>query len=213
MSAKRKLILRHLTGSRSGDVEERAIDQAIEVELGRYPGVDIRFDDTDDLVSRQHARLSVVDGDPPSLEVTDLASSNGTFVNKQRLSSSMTVRPGDVLQLGAGGPELEIDLDPRPQAALGSTRMATAPAALTRAGATPPAPPVATSSEVGKATADGMISDTRKKSRRQLLTFAALLLAVGALVVLVVLFQGCGLPEEVGEAMHSGMRDSPRSDR
>jgi predicted component of type VI protein secretion system len=48
-------------------------------------------------VSREHARV-VRTGD--CVEVTDLGSSNGTFVNGERVSGTRRLRPGDELCLG-----------------------------------------------------------------------------------------------------------------
>jgi ABC-type multidrug transport system ATPase subunit/pSer/pThr/pTyr-binding forkhead associated (FHA) protein len=48
-------------------------------------------------VSRRHAALRVVDGE---VVLEDLGSSNGTFVNGQRVQGSVTLRPGDRIGLG-----------------------------------------------------------------------------------------------------------------
>ena len=48
-------------------------------------------------VSRQHARI-VLKGETPY--ITDLNSSNGTFVNGQRVYTDHPLRPGDAIQMG-----------------------------------------------------------------------------------------------------------------
>jgi ABC transport system ATP-binding/permease protein len=63
--------------------------------LGRAIGADFILDVA--LVSRVHCRLTALpDGD---LEVRDLESTNGTFVNGQRVASAR-LTPGDKLKVG-----------------------------------------------------------------------------------------------------------------
>lgn len=63
--------------------------------LGRAAGADFIVDAA--LVSRVHCRLSALpDG---SLEVRDLDSTNGTFVNGARIDAAR-LAPGDKLQVG-----------------------------------------------------------------------------------------------------------------
>ncbi|MFW5858362.1 MAG: FHA domain-containing protein, partial [Planctomycetota bacterium] len=62
--------------------------------LGRAPKNDIVIDDRS--VSGQHLRLAVREGE---VDLTDLDSSNGTFVNGQRIQSA-TIRGGETLRLG-----------------------------------------------------------------------------------------------------------------
>src|SRR5512135_3620078 len=51
----------------------------------------------DPALSRRHARLDIVDD---QLVVEDVGSSNGTFLNRQRISGRRPVQPGDVVTLG-----------------------------------------------------------------------------------------------------------------
>lgn len=48
-------------------------------------------------ISRQHAQITV---QPEGVWIQDLGSSNGTFVNGQRLTGSVWLRPGDQIRLG-----------------------------------------------------------------------------------------------------------------
>ncbi len=64
------------------------------VEIGRE-GSGLRLD-RDANASRRHARVEMA---PSGLMVTDLGSTNGTFVNGQRITTS-ALRPGDVLRVG-----------------------------------------------------------------------------------------------------------------
>jgi pSer/pThr/pTyr-binding forkhead associated (FHA) protein len=67
-----------------------------EVTIGRAPGCSVPLAD-DTYVSQLHARIYVRDGKP---FVEDLGSTNGTFLNKDRLSKTMPLHRGDKLQIG-----------------------------------------------------------------------------------------------------------------
>jgi len=64
--------------------------------LGREPGNTICLEQ-DSSISRQHARLTRSGLD---VNVEDLGSTNGTFVNGMKVETSTTLRPGDVVQFG-----------------------------------------------------------------------------------------------------------------
>ncbi|MFN7019950.1 MAG: FHA domain-containing protein [Phycisphaerales bacterium] len=51
-----------------------------------------------DSVSRQHCELSV--NDDEELVIRDLKSSNGTFVNRERVATARELVPGDLLSIG-----------------------------------------------------------------------------------------------------------------
>lgn len=72
-----------------------SFDLPEEVTLGRASGCQVMLDDT--FVSQLHARVFRRDG---QLWVEDLGSTNGTHVNRQKVSSPMVVRRGDRLQVG-----------------------------------------------------------------------------------------------------------------
>lgn len=59
------------------------------------------------LVSRVHCRLTA---GAEEIEVIDLDSTNGTFVNGQRVESRATARAGD--RIGVGRVELTVDRQP-----------------------------------------------------------------------------------------------------
>jgi pSer/pThr/pTyr-binding forkhead associated (FHA) protein len=67
-----------------------------EVTIGRAPGCSVPLAD-DTYVSQLHARIYVRDGKP---FVEDLGSTNGTFLNRDRLSKTMPLHRGDKLQIG-----------------------------------------------------------------------------------------------------------------
>src|SRR5437667_3019639 len=62
--------------------------------IGRSTGAEFMLDAP--LVSRLHCQLSATD---QAIQVKDLDSTNGTFVNGKRITAA-TVRAGDVLKLG-----------------------------------------------------------------------------------------------------------------
>jgi len=69
--------------------------EVTEIVIGREPGVDILIDSPG--VSRRHARLYLQD-DQYHLE--DLGSSNGTFLNGERLTKPAHLKHGDEIRLG-----------------------------------------------------------------------------------------------------------------
>jgi hypothetical protein len=69
--------------------------------IGRAPECELAIDDT--YVSQQHARVFAKGG---SWYVEDLGSTNGTFVNDQRLSSPAMVQAGDKIRIGTTVMEL-----------------------------------------------------------------------------------------------------------
>ncbi len=73
----------------------RRYDLGDEITLGRATGCTITVDD--DFVSQLHARVFRRDG---QVVVEDLGSTNGTYLNRQRVSAPMVVRDGDRLQVG-----------------------------------------------------------------------------------------------------------------
>ena len=81
---------------RRGPQPNRVIDLSRDVmTIGREGGTDIVIPDGE--VSRNHCRLSRVSG---GYMIEDLGSTNGTFVNRQRLTGTRQLNPGDVVSLG-----------------------------------------------------------------------------------------------------------------
>ncbi len=177
-----RVILRHLSGSKAGQHDTFELKQCSEFNIGRLPSSEVRYDaDRDDLVSGQHARIVQDPADPAVFTLTDLGSRNGTFVNKQRVTSPVRLRPGDVIQFGAGGPEMEFDCDPRPDGPdwwIKSTRMAAgasgaAPIKPTRgqdAHGAASVPAIAQpNAGIGKSTVYQIITGKARETRKQML--------------------------------------------
>ncbi|QUV80215.1 FHA domain-containing protein [Chloracidobacterium thermophilum] len=120
-----KIVLRHVSGSRVNQIEEFPLAHLNELEIGRDAACRVRYDpDRDDLVGRHHAKISIEGGEHPVFTLKDLGSRNGTYVNRQRIAAPVRLYPGDVVQLGPGGPEFIFDLEPRPPEAPRPTRIA-----------------------------------------------------------------------------------------
>ena len=150
--------LRILSGSRTG--QRARFDKSL-VTLGRHPLSDLQFDPDADLdVSTRHAELRESDGD---WTVVDQQSTNGTFVNGERIAGHRRLFTGDTLALGAHGPRMEVDVAGAPRPTVAATG--------TAAGAPP-------RRDTGARIAEAVHAETASLRRM----FA---LAVGSLVVIV----------------------------
>jgi predicted component of type VI protein secretion system len=89
-------------------------------------------------VSRKHARLSFQGG---KYVVEDLGSTNGTFVNGQRLSGPVVLKPGDVVSLGEQIVLMYDSVNMDPGATMASPRKAARVEAAPRAQPVAPPPP------------------------------------------------------------------------
>lgn len=192
-----RIVIRHLSAGKANQTDEFPVKEKLEITVGREPESQIRYDaERDDLVSRRHAKIIVEKTDPIEIAITDLGSSNGTFVNKQRVFTKVRLNVGDTIRLGPGGPEFQFDLDPRPAIAK-PTRLADAPvvvpptrevpvAPATAVAATqgsaratnPPAYTPSGSTVVGKATVERMINQNRNQTRNMVLAAGLVMLAV-----------------------------------
>jgi predicted component of type VI protein secretion system len=88
---------------REGQLAGYRYDVPQEMSIGRENAA-ITLQDGE--VSRRHAVIRPVEG---GLEIQDLGSTNGTWVNDQRVSGATVVRPGDVLRLGQTSFSVELD--------------------------------------------------------------------------------------------------------
>ena len=106
-----QIIIRHISGHRATEIDCIPLHQHRELVFGRAESAAIRFHPRDDLrVGRFHARLIPLDP-PGGYLLTDLDSRNGTYLNGARIWASTLIQPGDVLQFGSGGPEVEFQVE------------------------------------------------------------------------------------------------------
>ena len=88
----RRVTVRVVSGDSRG--AERTLEQGTMV-IGSHPDADLCI--TDHTVSRFHAELGLLtDG----VRVRDLGSTNGTFVNRAKVTTATAVRRGDLVQIG-----------------------------------------------------------------------------------------------------------------
>ena len=90
-----KRAVAHLRVVEPADQRGRTYDVADELTIGRAAGCQIPLDDS--YASQLHARIFRRNGD---LLVEDLGSTNGTFLNRKKVSSAVPIRKGDRLQVG-----------------------------------------------------------------------------------------------------------------
>jgi ABC-type multidrug transport system ATPase subunit len=76
--------------------------------LGRDPEGEVVIDADAAVVSRRHAEIRLSDG---QYAITDLKSFNGTLVNGQRITETVSLFDGDQIELGNSGPRLRL-IDP-----------------------------------------------------------------------------------------------------
>jgi serine protease Do len=108
-----QIVLRHLTGRRVGEVEKFPLGNYRDVVLGRAGAAMVCLDpDRRDEVSRWHARIIPVLGEPMRFLLVDLDPRQGTFVNGLRIPEAVPLRSGDVIRLGQPGPEAEFRTEP-----------------------------------------------------------------------------------------------------
>lgn len=74
--------------------------------IGRDPACELPIgDDRTQSVSRRHARIDEHDG---AALLTDLRSTNGTFLNGVRVEGQLQIEVGDRIRLGIAGPTVEV---------------------------------------------------------------------------------------------------------
>ena len=84
------------------DSKGQTYELADELTVGRAGGCQITLDDT--YVSQLHARVFRREG---QLYVEDLGSTNGTYLNRKKVTAPIAIRKGDRLQIGKTVMELQ----------------------------------------------------------------------------------------------------------
>lgn len=180
------LIIRHQDGPKKGKIEKFAVNNQLEIRIGRGDANTIAFDLSEDAISREHCRIKVNPLLPDTYEITDLQSKNGTYVNGKVIMEKTVLMAGDVIRLGKEGPSMEFDLDPKPASHIKKTRVVDAgnPASKETKMHTAGSPtgqqpkPVSEKEIIGKQTMQHMLQESEKKSKK------GTLIAVLALLIL-----------------------------
>lgn len=124
MNTPTTLIIRHLSGSKKGQVEKFPVQTRMDLRIGRGPSNDVSFDPVkEDTISREHCRIVQDEVNADEFLVIDCQSRNGTYVNDRLIKEKTKVMAGDIIKLGKDGPSLEFDLDPRPASHVKQTRV------------------------------------------------------------------------------------------
>ncbi|MBO4586229.1 MAG: FHA domain-containing protein [Bacteroidales bacterium] len=100
---KKYYILEHKVSSkyhRAGESQEIIVDQ---IEIGRDPRCQVRFDESFATVSRRHAAI-VRDGD--NWKLVQISTTNKTFLNGVPVEKEWYLQNGDEIQLSVNGPKL-----------------------------------------------------------------------------------------------------------
>ncbi|HEX3144172.1 MAG TPA: FHA domain-containing protein [Pyrinomonadaceae bacterium] len=93
-----------LEESRTGETRRIALTKEV-TRLGRDPEGEVVIDADAAVVSRRHAEIRLSDG---QYTITDLKSFNGTLVNGQRITETVSLFDGDQIELGNSGPRLRL---------------------------------------------------------------------------------------------------------
>jgi pSer/pThr/pTyr-binding forkhead associated (FHA) protein len=103
--------VQHVSGSKSGTAETF---QTPMISVGRDPMNVLRFDPAKDMsVSSRHAQITY--SDDVGFIITDLGSSNGTFLNGQKLTGPTVLQSGSMVQFGENGPQVMITCEAAPE--------------------------------------------------------------------------------------------------
>jgi pSer/pThr/pTyr-binding forkhead associated (FHA) protein/S1-C subfamily serine protease len=123
-TASTQIVIRHTSGSKANRVDSLSLAGLDEIRIGRDPSNTIIYDSPgDDSVSRKHAVIKRIGDSDLAFTIEDLGSSNGTFVNRQKISSRTELNHGDVVTLGPNGPSFLFQLDPPPSPQMARTRI------------------------------------------------------------------------------------------
>ena len=207
-----KIKIKHQTGTKAGQVEEFATTTIGDLKIGRGNKCQIQYDpDIDDMVSREHAAISVDTKETDTFWIEDFNSSNGLFVNNKQVWGKVKIYAGDTVKIGNNGPMFIFDLDPRPESHIKKTQVLDVPPAKptiankiipqVQPGASIPlttptptdtktgsanTPGQAPKQGVGKETVQRMVLEERKKSKLNVALIAAgiLILVIAGGIVL-----------------------------
>lgn len=184
------LLIRHIAGSKKGQVEKFSVESTPEIRIGRGMENNVSYDPVkEDTISRDHCRIVQDSTNPERFFIFDCQSKNGTYVNDVHTTSKTELYAGDIVKLGKDGPSFEFDLDPRPQSHIKKTRviepMAAKEAKETKVHSATDLNKVTSEKKtpvkegIGKNTMQHMIRESEKKNKTGLvITIIAILLLV-----------------------------------
>jgi hypothetical protein len=186
----------HLLG-KGGALAGRRVRVEGETVIGRGPG-DLVTEDPE--VSRRHA---VVRSTDEGLQIEDLGSTNGTFVNDKRIEAPTKLAPGDVIRVGKTTFEVEADLssadtivaDPPAPMETETTSRLEAPSA-SAAGARPPPPAGAGEDDASTGALPGRKREPRAREERSGMIFVVVALVLLVVLAVVVFRQLWGDPSD-----------------
>ncbi|MBM3150860.1 MAG: FHA domain-containing protein [Chloroflexi bacterium] len=130
MTAQYQIVMR--SGPNAGRTYPLEVNEAV---IGRDTANFISINDAE--VSRKHAKLTRLD---QGYAIEDLGSTNGTFINGQRIVARHALRPGDLISLGENI-TMNYEAVTDPNATMVSSPKAVSARAPKAAAAQPPPPP------------------------------------------------------------------------
>lgn len=116
-----------VSGARAG--QEVVVEKRV-VRIGRDPSCDVALDPVADAAaSSNHAQIMLLDNGQVLL--SDLGSSNGTFIGEEKVTSAVPIATGTTITLGKDGPQVTVSIEPSAPAPAADAAPAadTAPAA------------------------------------------------------------------------------------
>lgn len=102
-SGRRYYVLEHKVSTkyhRAGENQRIIVDQ---IELGRDPRCQVRFDESFGTVSRRHAAI-IKDGE--NWKLVQLSKTNSTYLNGHKVDTEWYLQNGDEIQLSTNGPKM-----------------------------------------------------------------------------------------------------------
>jgi len=102
-----KILFKVVSGKLLG--KKYSAEEPIVINIGRSDKCEISISkDMDSGISRQHCRLNIT---PPKVVISDLGSSNGTFINEKPIapSTSYEIKEGDAIRIGETVFIMEVD--------------------------------------------------------------------------------------------------------
>ena len=181
-----RIVIKHLNGARANQEESFALNQFLALTIGRDPSSTVKFDPSDEAVSRNHARIER-GADAGKFRLIDNHSTNGVFINGGKIAGGADIHHGDVVRLGPEGPEFLFSLDPPPVEAMKATRVveigaASKPTRESAVAASSGESSGPTRAGVGRETVERMLTALESSSKKQVVNWVAAVVGVVVLV-------------------------------